>query len=130
MLLFARVRRKLSLRTLMAASAVFFVLRAAGFLLAGSLPLFYLVCTLQCFGYAVMAISTVYYVTEELDAVNQAKGQALIYILPSGVGAAFGSLVGGWLLDHGGVNAMLLYCTLSAAAGAVLMVPALFRRKQ
>lgn len=129
MLLFARVRRKLSLRTLMIGSAVFFVIRAAGFLLTDALPVFYLVCTLQCFGYAVMAIATVYYVTEELDAANQAKGQALIYILPSGLGAAFGSLVGGRLLDLGGANAMLLFCTLSAAVGVVLMIPALCRRK-
>ena len=130
MLLFARVRRKLSLRALMMGSTVFFVIRCVGFLLAGSIPMLYASCLLQFFAYAVMALSTVYYVAEELDAANQAKGQTLIYILPSGVGAAFGALVGGWLLDISGVNAMLLFCTLCAVVGAVIMVPTLFGRRK
>ena len=130
MLLFARARRKFSLRTLLMFSAVFCVIRTAGFLLAGSVPLLYVACALQFFAYAVMAIATVYYVAEELDAANQAKGQTLIYILPSGVGAAFGSFVGGWLLDLGGVNAMLTFCLVCACVGAAILAVALYLRKK
>ena len=130
MLLFARVRRKFSLRTLLMFSGVFCVIRTTCFLLAGSVPMLYVACALQFFAYAVMALATVYYVAEELDSANQAKGQSLIYILPSGVGAAFGSFVGGWLLDLGGVDAMLTFCLICACIGAVIMAFALYRRQK
>ena len=130
MLLFARARRKFSLRTLLMFSGVFCVIRTTCFLLAGSVPMLYVACALQFFAYAVMALATVYYVAEELDSANQAKGQSLIYILPSGVGAAFGSFVGGWLLDLGGVDAMLAFCLICACIGAVIMAFALYRRSK
>lgn len=126
MVLFAKVRRKIPLRTLLFISASFFTVRAACFLVAGSTPVIYLACVLQFFAYALLAIATVYYVTEELDTANQAKGQALIYLIPSGMGAAFGTLCGGWLLDVGGVDALLIFCVLTAAAGTAVMVPALY----
>ena len=128
MLLFAKARRKFSLRTLMLVSSVFFVIRCAAFLLAGSAFTIYLACSLQFFAYAVMAIATVYYVTEEIDVANQAKGQSLIYIMSAGVGSAFGALCGGWLLDHWGVNAMLVFCCLCAALGTGLIIPALYSK--
>ena len=126
MVLFAKVRRKIPLRTLLFISAAFFTVRAACFLVAGSTPVIYLACVLQFFAYALLAIATVYYVTEELDTANQAKGQALIYLVPSGMGAAFGTLCGGWLLDLGGVDTLLLFCVLTAAAGTAVMALALY----
>ena len=128
MLLFAKVRRKIPLRTLLFLSAAFFTVRATFFLVAGSTLVIYIGCTMQFFAYALLAIATVYYVTEEIDEANQAKGQALIYIIPSGVGAAFGTLCGGRLLDVGGVDALLLFCVLAAAAGTAVMVPALYAK--
>ena len=122
MLLFARVRRKVSLKTLMMLCAVAFVVRAAAFLLAGSTIAMYAACSVQFFAYAVLAISTVYYVTEEIDTANQVKGQALIYT------ASFGSLMGGRLLDLGGANAMLTFCILSGCAGAAVMALTLYGR--
>ena len=121
MLLFARARRKFSLRTLLSLSAVFFVIRCAFFLVAGSALTIYFACSLQFFAYAILALATVYYVSEEIDSVNQANGQALIYIISSGPGAAFGSLCGGWLLDSAGVQPMLVFCLGCAAVGAALM---------
>ena len=59
---------------------------------------------------------------------NQAKGQSLIYIMSAGVGSAFGALCGGWLLDHWGVNAMLVFCCLCAALGTGLIIPALYSK--
>ena len=129
MLLFARVRRKVSLRTLMMGSAAFFVIRCAAFWLADSTLAIYLACSLQCFAYAVMALATVYYVSDEIDMANQAKGQALIYIFSSGPGSAFGSLCGGWLLDHGGVQAMLLFCCICAAVGMAIMTLSLYTKR-
>ena len=121
MLLFARARRKFSLKTLLLTSAVFFVIRCTVFLLAGSTLTIYFACSLQFFAYAILALATVYYVTEEIDLANQAKGQALIYIISSGPGAAFGSLCGGWLLDSAGVQSLLVFCLACAAAGAAMM---------
>ena len=121
MLLFARTRRKVSLRTLLLVSAAFFVIRCTFFLVAGSTLTIYFACSLQLFAYAILALATVYYVTEEIDIANQAKGQALIYIISSGPGAAFGSLCAGWLLDSAGVQPMLAFCLGCAAVGAAIM---------
>ena len=128
MLLFAKARRRIPLRTLLLVSAAFFTVRAAYFLAAGSAAVIYFACTLQFFAYALLAIATVYYVTETLDAANQAKGQALIYIIPSGMGAAFGSLCGGWLLDVGGVGPMLVFCVLTAGLGTAVMALSLYAK--
>ena len=130
MLLFARVRRKISLKTLMLLCSMFFVVRAAAFLLSGSTIAMYGACSVQFFAYAVLAISTVYYVTEEIDTANQVKGQALIYTASSGIGAAFGSLCGGRLLDLGGVNAMLTFCIVAGCAGVAVMALALYGRRK
>ena len=128
MLLFARVRRKVSLRTIMTVSAAFFVIRCGVFWLAGSSLTIYIACSLQFFAYAVLAITTVYFVSEEIDIANQAKGQALIYIIPTGPGSAFSALCCGWLLDLRGVNAMLLFCTCCAAIGAAVMFFTLYTK--
>ena len=129
MLLFTRMRRKLSLRTLMLGCSVFFVVRSTAFLLSGSTLAMYGACSVQFFAYAILAISTVYYVTEEIDIANQVKGQALIYTASSGIGAAFGSLCGGALLDRGGVNAMLTFCICSAVAGVIVMALCLYSKR-
>ena len=129
MLLFTKVRRKVPLRTLLPACSVFFVVRAGALLLAATPPAMFLACSLQFFAYAILSVSTVYFAAQEIDIANQVKAQALIYTASSGVGAAFGSLCGGRLLDWGGVNAMLTFCCLSAAAGMCLMTFALhFKR--
>lgn len=125
MLLFARMRRKVSLKTLMLLCSVAFVVRAAAFLLSDSTIAMYAACSVQFFAYGILAITTVYYVTEEIDTANQVKGQALIYTAASGIGGAFGSLCGGRLLDLGGVNAMLTFCIVAACAGAAVVALAL-----
>jgi PPP family 3-phenylpropionic acid transporter len=130
MLLFAKLRRKIPLRFLMLTCAFFFVLRSGSLLLATTPLAVYLGCSLQFFAYAVLSISTVYYVTEEIDTANQVKGQALIYTASSGIGAAIGSLCGGRLLDAGGANTMLTFCVLAACAGVIVMALALFARRK
>ena len=128
MLLFNWARRKFSLKPLMLLCAFSFVLRASAFLLANSFFALCCACSLQFFAYAVLAVSSVYYVTEEIDTANQVKGQALIFTASSGIGAAIGSLCGGRLLDLGGVRAMLVYCILIACAGTAVMVLALYAK--
>ena len=130
MLLFGKVRRKVPLRYLLLLCASFFVFRSTAFLLAGSPLAMYFACSLQFFAYAILSISMVYYVTEEIDTANQVKGQALIYTASSGMGAAFGSFCGGRLLDMGGVNTMLIFCICSAAAGLIVMALTLFARRK
>ena len=116
--------------TLMLTCAFFFVLRSGSLLLATTPLAVYLGCSLQFFAYAVLSISTVYYVTEEIDTANQVKGQALIYTASSGMGAAFGSLCGGRLLDLGGVTAMLTFSIAAGCAGVAVMALALYGRRK
>ena len=129
MLLFGKLRRKFSLRPMMLICAAFFVVRSSAFLLAGSAVTMLLACSLQFFAYAVLAVSTVYFAAQEIDMANQVKGQALIYTASSGIGAAYGSLCGGRLLDLGGVNAMLTFCICSAVAGTAVMFFSLYTKR-
>ena len=130
MLLFARLRRKFSLKLLMMGCAVFFLVRSTAFLISASATAVYLACSLQFFAYAILAVSSVYYVSTQIDTANQVKGQALIYTAMAGIGAAFGSLCGGRLLDMGGVQAMLIFCVISACAGVAVMALALYGRRK
>jgi len=129
MLLFTKVRRKVPLKTLLPVCSVFFVFRAGAMLLAATPLALFLACSLQFFAYAILAVSTVYFAAQEIDMANQVKAQALIYTASSGVGAAFGSLLGGWLLDLGGVDTMLRFCVCCALAGVAVMFSTLHTKR-
>lgn len=129
MLLFTKVRRRIPLETPLSVCAVFFIVRAGSLLLASTPLTMFLACSLQFFAYAILAVSTVYFAAQEIDIANQVKGQALICTASSGIGAAFGSLCGGRLLDIGGVNAMLTFCVCSAVAGTAVMFFSLYSKR-
>ena len=122
MSLFPRLRRRFSLRTLFCLSAAMFAVRQVLFLLASSPVLLYAAAVLQFFEFGLFLPCTVYYVAEKLDIANQAKGQGLIHICSNGLGPAVLTAVSGRLLDRAGVDAMLAFTAVCAAAGTVLMV--------
>ena len=124
MALFSRMHRRFSLRFLYRLCAVAFVARCLLFLLARTPALLYVSAALQIFEYGVFLPTCVYYVAECLDSANQVKGQSLIHVFSSGLGPAVMAVAGGWLMDRGGVNALLIFNTVSALVGAVIVTAA------
>ena len=126
--LFSRVRRKVPLAWLLIFCAVFFVIRAGLFWAARSVPVLYLAAALDFFEYGIFIPATVYYVAEHIDPANQVKGQSLMGMATTGVGSAFGNFVSGQLLDRTGVNGMLLFCSVCAAVGLLVVIYAVRRK--
>ena len=65
---------------------------------------------------------------EHIDPANQVKGQSLMGMATTGVGSAFGNFVSGQLLDRTGVNGMLLFCTICAAVGLLVVIYAVRKK--
>ena len=126
--LFSRVRRKVPLAWLLIFCAVFFVIRAGLFWAARSVPVLYLAAALDFFEYGIFIPATVYYVAEHIDPANQVKGQSLMGMATTGVGSAFGNFVSGQLLDRAGVSGMLLFCTICATVGLLVVIYAVRRK--
>ena len=126
--LFSRVRRKVPLAWLLIFCAAFFVIRAGLFWAARSVPVLYLAAALDFFEYGIFIPATVYYVAEHIDPANQVKGQSLMGMATTGVGSAFGNFVSGQLLDRAGVSGMLLFCSVCAAVGLLVVIYAVRRK--
>ena len=120
MFLFSRISKHFKSSTLLIVSGIFFAMRAAGFMLAGNMMIMYLAATLQIGSFALYSPSSVYYVNETMLDQDKFKGQAVMTATNT-LGGVFGSLLGGFLIDHAGVGAMNTVCFAMAAAGAVLV---------
>ena len=120
MFLFSRISKHFKSSTLLIVSGIFFAMRAAGFMLAGNMMVMYLAAMLQIGSFALYIPSSVYYVNETMLDQDKFKGQAVMTATNT-LGGVFGSLLGGFLIDHAGVGAMNTVCFAMAAAGAVLV---------
>ena len=120
MFLFSRISKHFKSSTLLIVSGIFFAMRAAGFMLAGNMMIMYLAAMLQIGSFALYIPSSVYYVNETMLDQDKFKGQAVMTATNT-LGGVFGSLLGGFLIDHAGVGAMNTVCFAMAAAGAVLV---------
>ena len=120
MFLFSRISKHFKSSTLLMVSSAFFAIRAAGFMLAGNMMVMYLAAMLQIGSFALYIPSSVYYVNETMLDQDKFKGQAVMTATNT-LGGVFGSLFGGFLIDHAGVGAMNTVCFAMAAAGAVLV---------
>ena len=119
MLLFTRMLRRKSSGFYIRLTGFFFFLKALGSWLAPNVAVYYLFQLAQVGAWALIAISSVYYVNSIMEPQDKVKGQAYFtaaYTLAN----VFGALLGGRLIDTLGVNAMLLLGTLLAALGTAV----------
>ena len=72
-------------------------------------------------GWALITVSSVYYVNSIMEKQDAIKGQAYMTMTYT-LGSVAGALVGGALIDSLGVISMLGFATVSAAAGMVIML--------
>lgn len=100
---------------------IFFTLKSLGTLLAPDIPVFYGIQFLQMLGWGLIAVSSVYYVNSIMEEQDAIKGQAYITMTYT-LGSVIGALLGGALIDAVGINAMLIFATISAAAGMLILL--------
>ena len=122
MLVFALLLKKKSAGFWMCFSSIFFALKCLGTLLAPTIPAFYAVQLFQPLGWGLMTVASVYYVNSIMEDRDRIKGQAYMTMTLS-IGTIIGTLTGGVLIDHFGVNGMLAVSVAAGVLGmAVLMI--------
>ena len=119
MFLFTKVVRRVRCDILLLISCVFMTLRLALTLLLPGAWGLYLVQLTQLPGFALFAVSTVYYVGSVVEKRNVVKGQTYLAAANT-FGCLLAYVLGGALIDAVGVQNMLLTCTAISVAGLVL----------
>lgn len=120
MLAFNRLLKKRGSYYWLRLSGFFFVLKTLGTLLCGNVTEFYALQLFQLLAWGMITMASVYYVNSITDPGDAVKGQAYFttaYTLANVAGA----VLGGRMIDAMGVPAMLIFGTICAAAGTLVM---------
>ena len=123
MFLFGAMVRRVRCDIWFRISGAFFFLKTLGMLLAPSIPLLYASQVFQMFGFALITVSSVYYVNAIMEPQDAIKGQAYMTITNT-LGAVIGSLLAGRLIDQSGITVMLIWACAIAFAGTGIMLVA------
>lgn len=121
--LFTRMVKKVRCDIWFRICGIFFMLKSLGTLLAPSILPFYFVQLLQMGGWALITVSSVYYVNSIMEEHDVIKGQAYMTMTYT-LGSVLGALIGGFLIDKAGVNAMLAFATGAAFIGMIIVMSA------
>lgn len=121
MLIFSKLLKRFRSNQLLIISGFFFAIKAASYLLAGTVFQFYLTQILQMGAFALYIPASVYYVNETMESADKFKGQAVMTATNT-LGGVIGSLLGGFLLDYTGITPLLSTGFILAAGGAVLLL--------
>ena len=105
-LVYSRIARKISARTLLLIAYIFVCLRSVLVMLSGSPALIIGVMAFDLVGGGLQINSEVFFINDRVGAENVVKGQSLLRIIPGGVGAMLGSLLAGFLIDQTGLSGM------------------------
>lgn len=128
MFLFTFMLRKAKSVVWFRISGIFFTLKTLGTLLAWNVTSFYAVQLFQMFGWALITVSSVYYVDSIMMEKDKIKGQTYMTMSYT-IASVIGSLAGGTLLDWCGVSGMLIAGTAIAALGTGIMLLATRQQK-
>lgn len=119
--LFGVFHRKWTSEALIKFSAVLHAVRAVIFVCADSVPILYAAQALDAVSYAILLAASVSYASEQIDAANQNKAQALVTAVVT-LGGILSSALGGVLLDQIGVKDALVVGLIATAAGMLLIL--------
>ena len=121
MFLFKRMVKHVRCDIWMCLSAAFIVLRVFLALILPDVWGLYLAQLTQGLGYALFAVSSVYYVGYVIEKRNVVKGQTYLGATNT-LGNLIAYLLGGMLIDGIGTSGMLVTCIALAAVGVCLML--------
>ena len=119
MFLFTRLLRRVRCDVWLVLSGAFMTLRLALTWLVPSAVGLCLAQVTQMLGYALLAVSSVYYVGTVNDRRNVVKGQTYLGSANT-LGCLLAYVLGGVLIDGTGVNGMLIFCLVLSVVGLVL----------
>lgn len=129
LLLYPKLRRRLSATGLLKFASLSFFLKALGYALAPNVPLYFLACLLQAPSYGIYASAIVEYVNHEVLYKDIAKGQSLAFSMTI-LASVLASLVGGRLLDKTDVTTTFLIAAAVAGCGTLIALFALRRSER
>lgn len=123
MFLYSRMTKGRKVRdiNMVSLSGAIFVLRGIFYLLASNVYVVFAIQLLQGISFGILIAAKANYANESMEAEDQSSGQSLVALTES-FGTIMGGLLGGFLLDRGGVPAMLIVFTLAAAAGTLITI--------
>jgi len=121
MFIFTKLLKKFKASQLIAFSTIMFAVKVFAFLVAPSVPVLYAACVLQIFTFGLYIPAGVYYAKEKMQEQDAFKGQALMAGTNT-LGGVIGSLIGGIMIDAGGVEIMLQTALVMAVVGCVFAV--------
>ena len=121
MFLFGRMQKKVRCHVWFRISGLFFLLKTAGTLLCSTMGGFFAVQLFQMGGWALMTVSSVFYINSIMEPRDSVKGQAC-YTTSMTLGNVLGAILAGRILDVLGVPAMLVFGTVCALVGAVIVL--------
>lgn len=119
--LYTRIKGNTASKYFLTASGVFFFAKAALFVVAQSVTMIYLIQCLQIVSYGLMAAARVYYVDETVGKKYETTGQAYMSATET-IGIVLGSIIGGFLMQGFGIDALLVAGALVCGAGMVCMI--------
>lgn len=121
------ISKKVNMKKLLILAGVFFTIKSLIMLFALNMVLVYISQSMQMFAYAVFIPASAYYVSENIKANDQVKGQALITscFTLSGV---FSSLICGAILDNKSVRFMLITGVVVSILGTLSIIIAMTKK--
>jgi PPP family 3-phenylpropionic acid transporter len=121
MFTFHRIVARVGPERLIVVGVIAWVVRAAGFALAPTVPLTLAVAPLGGVGYAFFYVGTVTFVSRNAPARLQATAQGIFSGTAFSVGTILGSTVGGQLAGLLGLRGLFGVCAVGAALAAVVI---------
>ena len=119
--LYTRIKGNTPSKYFLTASGVFFFAKAALFVVAQSVTMIYLIQCLQIVSYGLMAAARVYYVDETVGKKYETTGQAYMSATET-IGIVLGSIIGGFLMQGFGVEALLTFGAFFCGIGMLCMI--------
>ena len=119
-LIFSRLRQRLGSGGMMLLSVVFMAVKPLAFLAAPTLGMLMVAQLIQMPGYGFFTPAAVYYANESVSATDRVRGQTIMMTASNGLGGMAGNLLAGYVVDWGGVSALLWVCFGFGLLGAVL----------
>lgn len=121
-MLFPKLLARLGSGRLLAVSFAGMLAKVLAIMAAPSLIWLYVAQPIQMVGYGLFTPASVYFVNESVPVEDRVRGQTLMMVASNGLGGMLGSLLGGAILDWGGVTAMLSFCV--ACCGLSILIAA------
>lgn len=114
--------KKYKAETLLLAAIFFYLVRNFTICFAPNIVIVLIGMMFQGISFGIFTTTIAYYVNDYLKVEDQMMGQTMIAMMSSGLGAAIGNIVGGFLQDYFGIESMFVFIGVMTVIGFVIMV--------